>query len=132
MRDARLLEIHQDTTLDRTLKNDGSAKKGTIIVWENMIVIQTKLVSQYTTKHFDLKIVLSVFLIDLINGTPSILLLADLNSWSLNFMLKHIHCYLLTSAYLMLYKVDLMILISRELNLQVIPKRSLAEVLDEN
>lgn len=25
---------HQDTTLDRTLKNDGSAKKGTIIVWE--------------------------------------------------------------------------------------------------
>ncbi|PWZ31507.1 Casein kinase 1-like protein 3 [Zea mays] len=26
--------IHQDTTLDRTLKNDGAAKKGTVIVWE--------------------------------------------------------------------------------------------------
>jgi hypothetical protein len=25
---------HQDTTLDRTLKNDGAAKKGTVIVWE--------------------------------------------------------------------------------------------------
>ncbi|KAL5664597.1 hypothetical protein ACJX0J_024705 [Zea mays] len=62
MRDARLLEMLLS-----------QQKKGT-----NMIVIQTKLVSQYTTKHFDLKIVLSVFRV------------ANIRERS---MLKHIHIH---------------------------------------